>query len=147
VRDETLDTLPTESNSCGLDSPRQLIESIIQLLRTAEAPSAEIDRQLEGLAQSLERCFAATKADDTYLAAMLRAPWLTTEFEQLNQQCSSLRQSLQAMRSLASRSSESGKWIGELALQFNQFAELYLDHEAAECNFLDSAYPGPEWVQ
>jgi hypothetical protein len=147
VCDETLETLPSESDSCGPDSPRQLIELIIQLLRTAEASPAEIDHQFEGLARSLERCFAATKADDTYVAAILRAPWLTAEFEQLNQQCSSLRQSLQAMRSLASRSSESGKWIGELALQFNQFAELYLDHEAAECNFLDSAYPGPEWVQ
>ena len=145
--DETLSAFTPESDSCRSDSPRQLIESIIELLRNADVSPAKIDLLLKELTRSLERCFDARKADDTYEAAILRAPWLSSELEQLNQQRSSLRQSLQAMRLLASQCDDSVELTGKLAQQFNDFTELYLDHEGAECNFLDSAYPGPDWVQ
>lgn len=147
--DETLEALASESKSnpseipCDSQSPRQLIESLIELLHHSDASPADTRRLLKELGLSVERCFDSRNADDTYEAALLRAPWLTAEVEELKQQCSALRQSLKSMQLLASRS----VGLGQLAQQFNDFAELYVEHETAECNFLDSAYPGPDWAQ
>ena len=145
MRDETNKTIPG-LHPADTESPRGLMASVVELLRIEDASIAEIDAVLGSLAKSMDRCFASRRSSGTYEDAIARAPWLTAEFERLNHQETSLRQSLQALRTLVARRDGSFEVARQLTSQFDDFVEFYLEHEAAEHNFLEAAYPGPDWT-
>jgi capsule polysaccharide export protein KpsE/RkpR len=91
----------------------------------------------------LDQCVASQIADGIYDDAVERAPWLTADAERLKQHQSALRQSLQALRMLVSRRGGSSD---SFAPRFHEFVELYMEHEAAEQDFLQAAFPGPAWA-
>ncbi|NIP86598.1 MAG: hypothetical protein GTO03_13945 [Planctomycetales bacterium] len=122
---------------------RELIEAVMGLLRSEPASADELDQLLTQLADGLDQDLTLQLAEGIYDDAVLRAPWLTADAERLKQQQAGLQQSLQALRMLAGRD---GLPSDSVAQRFSEFAELYLEHEAAEQDFLQSAFPGPDWA-
>jgi hypothetical protein len=115
----------------------------MELLQKKNPAATDIDKLLVGLSHLLDQCVAAQIAEGIYEDAVQRAPWLTADAERLKQQQTALRQSLQALRMLVSRGGGSSE---SLAQRFDEFAELYTEHEAAEQDFLQAAFPGPDWA-
>ncbi len=140
---EIRDTPAAQLPSTASHSTRQLIEAMVELLRQENAPADNVRRLFGELTESIERCFASRHADGSREDALERAPWLTADAERLKQQQSQVCQSLQHICLLAGRQ---GGLPESLSSQFDDFVELFLEHEAAEHVFLQAAYPGPTWA-
>ncbi len=132
-----------DAQSLTTRSTRESIELMVELLRGENPSPTHVDALLVELAEGIDHCIATHQVEGIYEDAIQRAPWLTADGERLKQQLAAMAQSLQALRMLASR----GGGLGEsLAGRFEEFAELYAEHEAAEQDFLQAAFPGPDWA-
>jgi hypothetical protein len=122
------------------------MDTLIGLLRLEDTQLVTVKELLGQLAGLLDDCFDPCRIDAVYDDAVQRAPWLTADAERLRQEVSVLRQSLQAVRMLASGGEGSVRTVPQLGSQFNDFVESYLEYEAAKQNFLQTAFPAPDWV-
>lgn len=135
--------LSTTSDPSSSATPRQLLEAVTELLQQKDASISNVQGLVGQLAESLDRYCESRETRALYDDAIVRAPYLTADAERLAQQQSALRQSLQSLRILASRPGVSCESLGR---RCEEFTELYLEFEAAEHNFLQTAFPGPDWA-
>jgi hypothetical protein len=143
MADEHSGSAMTEPVAAADRSPRELMDAIVELLRLEHASTTDFDKLLDQLADGMDQCVGAQEEESIYDDAVQRAPWLTADAERLKQQQTALRESLQALRMLSRRGSGSGE---SLARRFDEFVELYAEHDAAEQDFFQAAYPGPDWA-
>ncbi len=127
-------------------SRRELIQSVVELLRRGEARGSALEELLGRLATSVDQWMSSRRGDGTYDAALQNAPWLTSDVERLKRDQAALRQSLQSFQLQRTHLDDSEASVRQLSQQFEDFAAQLVDCEVAEQTLLHNAYPGPSWV-
>jgi iron-sulfur cluster repair protein YtfE (RIC family) len=138
---------PMLRSEVRLDHPQQVLKEISDLFDESADAVTRVREQLERLTEQATRRFASEERSGRYEEVMCHAPWLTARAQELQQQHSDLVETLHRMRSLCESSDGPVAWWQRMQQEFEDFAELLQEHEAAENNLLSEMHPGPAWNQ
>ena len=122
------------------------MQAVLDLLGRDDTADDTLGELLCELAAMLEHRMTAPETVAAYEDAIQRAPWLTAERERLRQQQAAVRQSLRALAVCQRCAGGSNASRQQLVQQMQDVAELYIEYDMAEQNFLQTAFPGPDWA-
>ena len=129
-----------------LDHPLQVLPQITDLLyETADAVS-QLRERLVRLADQIEARFAAEERSGRFEDVLCYAPWLTARAQELQQQHVYLVETLRGIQRACESNEGPVAWWQQVQRDFEDFAELFQEHEAAEDNLLRESHPEPSWA-
>ena len=133
--------LPVPARSKPLFRSRVLVEIVIHLL-SAKAALEEIHAPLDELLRQFESHLIYDLGHTFYEEAVFENPWLTRASEALRKQQTEVERALGRLR----QSSQLGKKTEPATISFRQqfedFIDLFSEHEASIQTFMQSVNPG-----
>ncbi len=130
-----------------LDHAQQVLKEISDSFYESADAVTRVRERIERLTEQAARRFASEERSGRYEEVLCHAPWLTARAQELQQQHSDLVERCIALRSLCDSSDGPVAWWQRVQQEFEDFAELLQEHEAAENNLLSEMHPGPAWSQ
>ena len=119
-------------------SPRELIEAIGSSLVDGDNSPEEIRRHIDDLQEMVRGHFAAEADEEIFEEAVFQAPWLTPLAECLRQQGEALGEMVDQLISLARSGDGSHDWRQQVRVRFEEFADLFFEHDAGVRSLLHS---------
>ena len=116
----------------------ELIEVIGSSLVDDENPPEEIRRHINDLQEMVQAHFADSSDEEIFEEAVFEAPWLTPLAECLRQQGEALGDLIEQLVSLARMGDGSDDWRQQIRTKFEEFADLFLEHDLGVRNLLHS---------
>jgi hypothetical protein len=113
---------------------RGFIESVGELLVGEQFSKFDIRAhvaELESIANQRFQC-----DEQIFEQVVYSAPWLAPHARDLRQQCEDMGRRIASLKSLSQRADDSQNWRDKVRDLFEQFVELFLDHEDGMQNFL-----------
>jgi hypothetical protein len=125
---------------------RELAGQVAVLLCQSAGAVSQIRVRLDSLARYIAARSAEREQSGRFEEIISQAPWLTARAQELQVQQVQLTETLEAIRrSCEIEGGPHTTWL-ELQRRFEAFLDLWLEHEAAECELLREVYPEPEWT-
>ncbi|NLF72360.1 MAG: hypothetical protein GX575_25270 [Candidatus Anammoximicrobium sp.] len=128
-----------------LENPQDVLKEISDLFCESTEAVTRLRERLERLTEQAASRFASEERSGRYEEVLCQAPWLTARAQELQQQHSDLVEALHRMRSLCESDDSPAAWWQRVQQEFEDFADLLKEHEAAENNLLSEMHPEPEW--
>ena len=113
------------------ENPRHLIQRIRAMLNDPESSRDEVGKHLKQLCQILQTHFLRTFDDSFFEEIVFGAPWLTPHTECLRQQQGTLKGMIDNLEWLSVINNYSRYWRERVGVQFEIFADLFFEHDAA----------------
>ncbi len=126
-----LDDVRIDIKDNSQETPRQLIQRIRAMLNDPATSRDEISKHLQQLHQILQSHFLRTFDDSFFEEIIFEAPWLTPHAECLRQQQGTLKGMIDNPQWLSVINKSSVSWREQVGSQFEIFADLFFEHDAA----------------
>ncbi|MDP7267595.1 MAG: hypothetical protein QF408_05425 [Pirellulales bacterium] len=126
-----LDDVRIDIKDNSQETPRQLIQRIRAMLNDPATSRDEISKHLKQLHQILQSHFLRTFDDSFFEEIVFEAPWLTPHAECLRQQQRTLKGMIDNPQWLSVINKSSVSWREQVGSQFEIFADLFFEHDAA----------------
>ncbi len=126
-----LDDVRIDIKEKGLENPRHLIQHIRTILNRPTSSREEVSEHLKRLHQLLQSQFLRTFDDSFFEEIIFEAPWLTPHAECLRQQQGTLKGMIDNLEWLSIINKSSVYWRDRVGTQFEVFADLFFEHDAA----------------
>jgi hypothetical protein len=126
-----LDDVQIDIKDNSQETPRQLIQRIRAMLNDPATSRDEISKHLQQLHQILQSHFLRTFDDSFFEEIIFEAPWLTPHAECLRQQQGTLKGMIDNPQWLSVINKSSVSWREQVGSQFEIFADLFFEHDAA----------------
>jgi len=147
MADEQIFREPMILYEVRLDHPQRVLKEIGDLLDESADAVTQVRQRIERLTEQAASRFASEERSGRYEEVLCQAPWLTARAQELQQQHSDLVEALHRLRGLCDSSNGPVAWWQRVQQEFEDFAELLQEHEAAERNLLAEMHPEPAWGQ
>ena len=134
-----LDDVRIDIKENSQENPRQLIQRIRTMLNDPESSRDEVGKHLKQLYQILQGHFLRTFDDSFFEEIVFEAPWLTPHAECLRQQQGTLKGMIDNLEWLSVINNYSRYWRERVGVQFEIFADLFFEHDAAVQDILHAA--------
>ena len=126
-----LDDVQIDIKDNSQETPRQLIQRIRAMLNDPATSRDEISKHLKQLHQILQSHFLHTFDDSFFEEIVFEAPWLTPHAKCLRQQQRTLKGMIDNSQWLSVINKSSVSWREQVGSQFEIFADLFFEHDAA----------------
>ena len=127
------------------DHPHQLREQIDDAFYEAAEMMDQLRGTLTQLAEHLEGRFAAEEQERWFDEVLCRAPWLTPQAQELQQQHVPLVETVRGMQRMCDAENSPVAWWQRLTREFQEFSEQLKEHEEAHKHLLQEMHSGAEW--
>lgn len=144
AQDIILETVASEHASRP-DHPQQLLGQINDAFYEAADGIGQLRERLVQLAQQLEGRFAAEEQSGRFEDVLCRAPWLTPQAQELQQQHVPLVEMLRGIQRMCDAEDNPVAWWDRVRREFEEFAETLQEHEAGDQRLLQQMHGEPSW--
>jgi type VI protein secretion system component VasF len=127
------------------EHPQQLLGQINDAFYEAADAIAQLREQLVLLAEHLESRFAAEEQSGRFEDVLCRAPWLTPQAQDLQQQHVPLVEMVRGLQRMCDADDNPVAWWERVRREFEDFAETLQEHEEGDDRLLQQMHGGLAW--